>query len=112
MVICLSIYKQRNSKGCLGAPDFEVQHRLDAVAVILKLLVGLIFGLAAIGGPDLDQIFAGFTAPVEIIPVMLERQYQPFFERQRLGRFAVLHFMGRVVVADPLFWSSSSTTPM
>jgi len=36
-------------EGGSGAPDFEVEHRLDAVAVILKPLVGLVFGLTSSG---------------------------------------------------------------
>lgn len=84
------------------APDLEVQHRPNAVAVVLKPLVGLVFGLIRSGGPRPDQIFAGLSVPVQIIPVMLERQDQPFFQRQRLGHIAVLHFVGGVVVADPL----------
>ena len=79
-----------------------MEHRLDAVAVILKPLIGLVFGLATSGSPDPDQIFSSLSIPVEIIPIMVERQDQPFFERQCLGHLAVLHFMGRVVVADPL----------
>lgn len=79
-----------------------MKHCLDAVAVILKPLVGLVFGLASSSGPDPDQIFAGFAAPVEIIPVMLERQDQPLFKRERLGHFAVLHFVGWVIVGDAL----------
>lgn len=51
-----------------------MKHRPDAVAVILKPLIGLVFGLASSSHPDPDQIFAGFSAPVEIVPVMLERQ--------------------------------------
>jgi len=87
-----------------GAPDLEVQHRLDAVAVILKLFVGLIFGLTSSGCPHLDQIFAGFPVPVEIVPIMLERQDQPLFKRKRLGHLAVLHFVGGVVVAESPRW--------
>lgn len=64
-----------------GAPDFEVQHRLDAVAVILKPLVGLVFSLTSSGSPDPDQILAGLSVPVEIIPIMVERQHKPLFER-------------------------------
>ena len=79
-----------------------MEHRLDAVAVILKPLVCLVFGLAASGRPYPDQIFASLAVPVEIVPVMLERQDQPLLERQRLGHFAVLHFVGGVVIADPL----------
>lgn len=33
---------------------------------------------------------------------MLELQGQPLFQRQRLGHFAVLHFVRWVVVADAL----------
>lgn len=58
-----------------------MEHRLDAVAVILQSLIGLVFGLATSGGPDPHQILAGFPVPVEIVPVMLERQYQPLFQR-------------------------------
>jgi len=58
-----------------------VQHRLDAVAVILKPLIGLVLGLTASGSPYPDHIFASFPVPVEIIPTMLERQDQPLFER-------------------------------
>lgn len=79
-----------------------MEHRLDAAAVILRPLIGLIFGLASSSSPNLDKIFAGFRAPVEVIAVVLERQDQPFFGRQRRGDFAILHFMGRVVVANPL----------
>lgn len=57
-----------------------MKHRPDAVAVILKPLIGLVFGLASSSRPDPNQIFAGLSAPVEIVPVMLERQDQPFFE--------------------------------
>lgn len=73
MVICLSIYKPRNGKDCSGTLDFEVQHCLDAVAVILKPLICLVLGLASSSSPDPDQIFAGFSVPIEVIPVMLER---------------------------------------
>lgn len=70
-----------------------MQHSLDAVAVILKLLVGLVFGLASSGCPHPHQILAGLPVLFEIVPVMLERRDQPFFERQHLGHFAILHFV-------------------
>lgn len=78
-----------------------MQHRLDAVAVVLKPLIGLVFGLTSSGCPHPDQIFAGFAVPVEITPVMLERQDHPFFEGQRFRHLAVLHFLGGVIVGDP-----------
>lgn len=78
-----------------------MQHRLDAVAVILKPLVGLVFSLTSSCCPHPDQIFAGLAVPVEIVPVMLERKHQPFFERQRFRHLAVLHFMRRVIISDP-----------
>lgn len=58
-----------------------MQHRLDAVAVILKPLVGLVFGLTSSGCPHPDQIFAGLAVPVEIVSVMLEWQDQPLLKR-------------------------------
>lgn len=80
-----------------------MQHRLDAVAVILKSLIGLVLGLTSSSCPDPDQIFSRLSAPVEIVPIMLEWQDQPLFERQRFRHLAVLHFMSWVVVADSLF---------
>lgn len=77
-----------------------MEHRPDAVAVILKLLIGLVLGLASGSGPNPDQAFS--APPAEIVPVVIERQDKPFLEGQCLGHFAVLHFMGWVVVADPL----------
>lgn len=82
--------------------NFEMEHRLDAAAVILKLLIGLVLGLASGSCPNPNQILSGLPAPVEIIPVMLERQNKPLFEQQRFGHLAVLHLVGRMVVADPL----------
>ena len=79
-----------------------MQHRLDAVAVVLDTFIGLVLGLASGSRPNPNQILAGLSAPVEIVPVMLEWQDQPLFERQRLGHLAVLHFVGGVVVANPL----------
>lgn len=72
------------------------------MAVILKSLIGLVLGLASGGGPNSDQVFSGLPAPAEIVPVVIERQDKPLLEGQCLGHFAVLHFMGGVIVADPL----------
>lgn len=79
-----------------------MQHRLNAVTVILKLLIGLVLGLASGSCPNPNQILSGLSTPVEIVPTMLEWQDQPLFQRQALGHVAVLHFVGRVVVADTL----------
>ena len=72
------------------------------MAVILKSLIGLVLSLASGGCPNPDQVISGILAPTEIVPVMIEWQNKPFFQWQRFGHLAVLHFMGRVVVADPL----------
>ena len=79
-----------------------MEHRLDAVAVILKSLIGLVSGLTSSSRPNPDQVFSGLSAPAEIIPIMLKRQHHPFFEWQCFGHFAVLHFISWVVVSDPL----------
>lgn len=72
------------------------------MAVVLKSLICFVLGLASRSRPDPDQIISGFPAPAEIVPVMIERQDKPFFQWQCFGYLAVLHFVGRMVVADPL----------
>lgn len=79
-----------------------MEHRLDAVAVVLKTLIGLVLGLASGSRPNPNQILPGLSTPVEIFPIVLEWQDQPFFERERFGHLAILHFVGRVVVSDSL----------
>ena len=79
-----------------------MKHRLDAVAVVPKSLVGLVLGLTSGSCPNPNQILSGLSTPVEIFPIMLEWQDQPLFQWQGFGHLAVLHFVSRVVIADPL----------
>jgi len=80
-----------------------MQHRLDSFTLILKHLIGLVFGLTSRSRPDPDQIIAGFPALTQIFPVMIERHDKPIFQWQCFGYLAVLHFVGRMIVAVPLF---------